>query len=104
MLFNLLSRSRFGGRLECFYEEGRNEWYLGFISLMKHGFAVHFGENEFPPPPGYTNFKLPEVISKEETREAAAVEKELGFLPKKRSKFASWCQKKTELGFVSRSE
>jgi hypothetical protein len=46
----------FAPRLECFYNDGTNEHYVGHIRQFHGGFgpgfSVHFTEYEYPEPPG----------------------------------------------------
>lgn len=101
VLFNLTSRSRFD-RLECFYTEGTNEWYVGYIKRLDAGLSVHFGATDYPPPKGLENYELREGISREEAQEVAEEQEWVDISPKRVSKFTKW-RSNFGLGFVDPS-
>ena len=87
-LFNLVNRSYHHGRLECFYEEGDNEWYVGYIILLGTsgygGISVHFTDYAYPTPSSLNPAILRRPCDEEEEVEEVDYIKQPH---KKRSKF-----------------
>ena len=93
----------FGSKLECFYNDGTNEHYVGYIRKLEGGFgggfSVHFTEYEYPQPSGAADSikrikRQTHVPSDDDS--VSSVKKK-----KPRSKFADWGRgyQRNKLGF-----
>lgn len=49
-MFNLTARCLHDGRVECFYTDGTDDYYVGYIRQLEAGFAVRFTDHDFPKP------------------------------------------------------
>jgi hypothetical protein len=89
-----LARRSTNFRLECFYEEGKSEWYVGYIKMLGDaGISLHFTDYAYPIPRGFNRAKLRRVdYEEEEEEEEDSVKMLPKMLPKKRTKFENWTE------------
>lgn len=106
-MYNLTVRS-YHPRLECFYRDGDDEWYVGYLRLCEGAISVNFTAYEYKAPRGLENYVLPPEQDLDEGCEFIEEwDKPEPKAPKVPSKFKSWrkpgpsSRNSNKLGFMS---